>query len=164
MQSHCCYYYTTSCPFLILFSRSVAKSCPIPCDPMDCSMPGLPVPHHLLNFSQVHIHGIGDAIQPSITWCSLFLLPSNFPSIRDFSNELAVHIRCSITGASALVSVLPMSIQGWFPLRLIGLISLLSKGLSGVFSSTTVWRDQFFGVLPSLQSRSHNLTWPLGRP
>ena len=51
------------------------------------------------------------------------------------------------TGASA--SVFPMSIQSWFPLRLTGSISLLSKGLSGIFSSTTVRRHQFFGVLPS---------------
>ena len=60
------------------------------------------------------------------------------------------------TGASASASVFPMSIQGWFPLRLTGLISLLSKGLSRVFSSTTVWRHQFFGILPSLWSSSHN--------
>ena len=57
----------------------------------------------------------------------------------------------------------PMRIQGWFPLRLTGLISLLSKGLSGVFSSTTVWRHQFFSAQPSLQSSSHNCMWP-GRP
>ena len=48
------------------------------------------------------------------------------------------------TGVSALASVLPMSIQGWFPFRLTGLISLLSRRLSGVFSSTTVWRHQFY--------------------
>ena len=53
------------------------------------------------------------------------------------------------TGASASASVFPMNIQGWFPLRLTGLISLLSKGLSRVFFSSTVWRPQFFGVLPS---------------
>ena len=68
-------------------------------------------------------------------------------------------------GASPLVSVLPMSIQGCFPLRLAGLISLLSKGLSGgVFSSTTVQRHQFSGALPSLWSSCHNRMWPLGRP
>ena len=55
-----------------------------------------------------------------------------------------------------------MNIQGWSPLKLTSLISLLSKVLSGVFSSTTVWRHQFFGVLPSLWSSSHNRTWPLG--
>ena len=69
-----------------------------------------------------------------ILFCPLLLLPSIFPSIKVFSNESALCIR---TSASA--SVPPMNIQGWFPLRLIGLISLLSKGLSRVFSSTTIW-------------------------
>ena len=66
------------------------------------------------------------------------------------------------TGASA--SVLPVNIQGWSLLRLTCLIFLLSKWLSGVFSSTTVWRRQFFDVLPSLWSSSHNCMWPLGIP
>ena len=63
-------------------------------------------------------------------------------------------------GASASVSasVLPMNIQGWFPLGLIDLISLLSKGLSRVFSRTTDWKHQFFGDLPSLWSISHICT------
>ena len=68
------------------------------------------------------------------------------------------------TGPSASASVLPTSIWGWFLLRLTGLLSLLSKGLSGIFSSTTVWRHQFFGILPSLWSSSHNQTWLLRRP
>ena len=67
------------------------------------------------------------------------------------------------TGVSASASVLPVNIQSWFPLRLTGLI-LLSKGLSGVLSSTTAWRHQLFGALPSLRSTSHNCMWPLGRP
>ena len=67
-------------------------------------------------------------------------------------------------GASALASILQVNIRGWSPLRLTGLISLLSKGLSGVFSSTIVQRHQFFGILPSLQSSSHSHAWPLGRP
>ena len=58
-------------------------------------------------------------------------------------------------GASASASVLPMSIQGWFPIRLSGLISLQSKGFSRVFSSTTVQKHQFFSTLPSLWSNSH---------
>ena len=66
------------------------------------------------------------------------------------------------TGASALV--LPVNIQGWSHLRLTDLISTQSKGLSGVFPSTTVWRHQFFGILLSLGSSSHNCTWTLGRP
>ena len=65
------------------------------------------------------------------------------------------------TWASA--SVLPGYIQGWSPLRLTGLISLLSKGLLRVFSSIRVRKLQFFGILPSLQSSSYNCTWPLGR-
>ena len=68
------------------------------------------------------------------------------------------------TGASASGSVLPVHIQGLSPLRLTGLISLLPKGVSRVFSSTTVLRHQFFGVLPSSRSSCHNHTCPLGRP
>ena len=58
-------------------------------------------------------------------------------------------------------SVFPMNIQGWFPLGLTGLISLLFKGLSIVFPSTTVWKHQFFGSQPSLRSNSHIRTWLL---
>ena len=65
--------------------------------------------------------------------------------------------------ASASASVLPMNIQGRFPLRLTGLISLPSKGLSRIFSSTTVWKHQFFGALPSLLSSVHICTWLLER-
>ena len=103
------------------------------------------------------------SVMPSshlILWCPL-LLPSIFPSIRDFSNESAIHIRWPKYWS---FSILPMNIHGWFPLRLIGLISLRFTGLSGVFSSTTVRSHQFFGALPSLQSSSHYCTWPLGRP
>ena len=98
-----------------------------------------------------------------ILWHPLLLLPSIFPSIGDFSSELSTSDDEN-TGASASASVFPVNIQGWSPLRLTGLISLLSKGLSRFFSSTTVWKHQFFGVLPSLQSSSHNRAWPLGRP
>ena len=67
---------------------SVAQSCPTLCDSMDCSTPGLCVPHHLPEFAQVHVHHL-------ILWCPL-LLPSIFPSIRNFSNESCVHIRWPI--------------------------------------------------------------------
>ena len=67
-------------------------------------------------------------------------------------------------GASALASVLPVNIQGWFPLGLIALISLLFMGLSGVSSSTTVWKHQLFGTQPSLWPNSHTRTWPLEKP
>ena len=70
----------------------------------------------------------------------LLLLLSIFPSIKVFSNELALCIRWWSTGASASASVLPMNTQGWFLLGLTGLISLLSKELSRVFSNTTIWK------------------------
>ena len=66
-----------------------------------------------------------------------------------------------IIGASCSASVLPMKIQHWFPLGRTGLISLLSRGLSRVFSSTTLWKDQFFDPQPSLWSNSHIHTWLL---
>ena len=90
----------------------------------------------------------------------LLLLPSIFPSIRIVSNELALRPGGQSIGAS--VSVLPMKIHGWFPLGSTGLISLLSlKRLSRVFSSTTVWKHQFFSTQPSLWSNSHIHTWLL---
>ena len=88
----------------------------------------------------------------------LLLLPSILSSIRVFFNELALHIRCSIETSA---SVLPMNFQGWFSLRLTGLISMQYKGLSRVFSSTTIWKHQFFGAQPSLWSSSHICTWLL---
>ena len=78
----------------------------------------------------------------------LLLPPSIFPSIRVFSNELALSIRWPKFGASA--SVLSMSLQDWFPLRLTGLISLQSRGLWRVFSNTTVKKHEFFGIQLSL--------------
>ena len=93
----------------------------------------------------------------------LSFCPQSFPASGTFTMSQLFASDDQNTGASASVSVLPMSIQGWFPLRLTGLISLLTKGLSGVFSSTTVWRHQFFGILPSLQSSSQDHMWPLWR-
>ena len=90
--------------------------------------------------------------------------PRYFPASGTFPMNHLFALDDQNTGASASVSVLPVNIQGWSPLRLTGLISLLSKGLPGVFSSTTVWRRQFFGLLSSLWSSSHNHMWPLGRP
>ena len=93
---------------------------------MDCSMPGLPVLHYLPEDAQTHVHWVDDAIQPFHPLLPLFQ-PSIFPSIRVFSNESALHSRWPKYGTSALSSVLLMNIQDWFPLGLIGLISLLSK-------------------------------------
>ena len=92
-----------------------------------------------------------------ILQCPL-LLPSIFPSIKDFSNESSVHIRWPKYWSFSLS--IPVNTQSWSPLRFTDLIALLSKGLSGVLSITTVWRHQFFGVLPSLPSSSLNRMWP----
>ena len=72
---------------------SVAQLCLILCDPMNCSMPGLPVHHQLPESTQTHVHWVSDAIQPSHPLLSLLLLPSIFPSIRVFSNESVLHTR-----------------------------------------------------------------------
>ena len=72
---------------------SVAQSCLTLCDPMDCSMPGLPVYHQLIELTQTHVHQVDDAIQPSHPLSSLSLPPSIFPSNRVFSNESLVHIK-----------------------------------------------------------------------
>ena len=93
----------------------------------------------------------------------LSFCPQSFPASGTFPMSQLFVSDDQNTGTSASASVLPMRIQGWFPLRWTGLISLLSRGLSGVFSSTIAWRYQFFSILPSLQSNFHNWTWSLGR-
>ena len=72
---------------------SVTQSCPTLSDPMNHSMPGLPVHHQLPEMTQTHVHRVSDAIQPSHPISSLLLLPSIFPSIRVFSNESALRMR-----------------------------------------------------------------------
>ena len=94
----------------------------------------------------------------------LLLLPSIFPSIRVFSNESALHIRWLNIGVSVSTSVLPMNTQDWSPLGWTGWISLQFKGLSRVFSNTTVQKHQVFGAQPSSQSNSHIHTWLLEKP
>ena len=71
---------------------SVTQSCPTLYDPMECSMPGLSVHHHLPEFTQTHVHRVGDAIH-LILCLPLLIPPSIFPSIRVFSNESVFHIR-----------------------------------------------------------------------
>ena len=142
---------------------SVTQLYPALCNAIDCSTPGFPVPHHFPEFAQVHVHCISNLSSHLILWCPLLFLPSIFSRIRDFSNESAVHIRWPKYWSFSF-SISPSSeCSGLIALRLTGLISLLFKGLSGVFSSTTVWRHQFFSTLPFLRSRSYNCKWPLGR-
>ena len=85
--------------------------------------------------------------------------PQSFPRSGTFSMSCPFASDDKNPGDSASASVFPVNIQSWSPLRLTGLISLLPKGTAGVFSSTTIWRHQCFGILPP---PSH--VWPLGRP
>ena len=94
----------------------------------------------------------------------LLLLPPIPPSIRVFSNESTLHMRWPKYWSFSLTSVLPKNTQGWSPSECTGWISLQSKGLSRVFSNTTVQKHQFFGTQLSSQSNSHIHTWPLEKP
>ena len=101
---------------------------------------------------------------PAISDTLVSFYPRSFPASGTFPMSCLFRSEDQNTRVSALASVLTVNIQGWSLLRLTVLISLLSIGLSEVFSSTTVRRHQFFDVLSSLWSNSHNHTRPLGRP
>ena len=109
---------------------------------------------------------------PLSQWChptisssvTLFSCLQSFPASGSFLMSRLFASGSQRIGASASTSVLSMNIQGWFPLGWSGLIFLKSKGLSGVFSSTTIWKHQFFGAQPSLWSNSHISTWLLEKP
>ena len=97
--------------------------------------------------------------------CPILLLPSICPSITgSFLMSWLFASSSQHIGVSASSSVLPMNSQDWFPLGLTGWISLQSKGLSRVFSNTTVQKRQFFGAQLSLWSNSHIHTWLLEKP
>ena len=134
---------------------SVAQLCPTLGDPMNCSMPGFPVHHHSWNL--LKLMSI-ELVMPSnhlILCCPLFLLPSIFLQIRVFSMSHFFTSGGQSIGVSASASVLPGNTQDWSPLGWTGWISLQSKGLSGVFSNTTVQKHQFFSAQLSSQSNSH---------
>jgi len=108
-----------------------------------------------------------ESVMPSnhLILCPPFLLLlSIFPSIRSLPMSWLFASGGRSIGASASASVLPMNIQGWFPWGLTGLISLLSKGLSRVFSSITIQKHQFFGTQHSLWSNFHIHRWLLEKP
>ena len=134
---------------------------------MDCSVSGSPCLQCLPEFAQIHVHGVSDAIQPSHS-----LLPFSLPSIFAASGSFPMSWLFASSGqsinTSVSASVLPMNSQG-FPFSHIlnsqdshlgwtGLISLQFRRVSRVFSSTTIWRHQFFGAQPSFWSNSHPYT------
>ena len=130
---------------------SISQSCPTLCDPMDFSMPGLPVHQQLPEFTQTHVHRVGDAIQPSHPLSSPSPPapnPSKHQSLFQWVNS-SHEVGGQSTGVSALASFLPQRSQGWSPSEWTGWISLQSKGLSRVFSNTTVQKHQFFSAQPS---------------
>ena len=145
--------------YIVQFS-SVTQSCPTLCDPMDCSTPGFHVHHQLQEFTQTHVHWVGDAIQPSHPLAS----PSP-PAFKLSQHQgLFKWVSSSHQAAKVLEFQLPMNTQDWSPSGWTGWIFLQSKGLSRVFSNTTVQKHQFFGAQLSSQSNSHVHTWPLGKP
>ena len=147
---------------------SVARSCPTLSDPMECSMPGFPVHHQLPELASTHVHWVSDAIQPShplssvpFSSCLQYCPASGSFPMSWFFTSIGQSIGASV---SASASVFPMNIQDWFPLGWTGWISLQSKGLSRVFSNTTVQKHQFFRAQLSLWSSSHIHTWLLEKP
>ena len=138
--------------FMQVQFRSVAQSCPTLCNPMNCSMPGLPVHYQFMEFTQTHVHWVSDGIQPSISSSVIPFssCPQSFPASGYFPNSWLFASGGQSIGVSASTSVLPMNIQDWFPLGGTGWISLQSKGLSRVFSNTTVQKHQFFSAQLSL--------------
>ena len=159
--------YTKTWPknWVILQFSSIAQSCPTLCDPMNRSMPGFPVHHQHPEFTQTHVHRVSDAIQPSHP-----LLSPSPPAPNPSQNQglfqwvSSSHEVAKVLGVSALASVLPKNTQDWSPLGWTGWTSLQSRGLSRVFSNTTVQKHQFFSTQLSSQSNSHIHTWLLEKP
>ena len=124
----------------------VTQSCPTLGDPMNCSTPGLPVHHQLPEFTQTHVHQVGDAFQPSHPPSSLLLLPPIPPSIRVFSNDSTLHMRWPKYWSFSFSIIPSKEIPGLISFRMDWLDLLAVKGLSRVFSNTTVQKHQFFGA------------------
>ena len=147
-------------PSSVQFSRSVVSDC----NPKNCITPGLPAHHRLPEFTQTHVHWVGDAIQPSHP------LPSPSPPSSNPSQHQSFPMSQLFTwggqsiGVSALASFLPKNSQNWSSLEWTGWIFLQSKGLSRVFSNTTVQKHQFFSAQLSSQSNSHIHTWLVEKP
>ena len=129
---------------------SLTQSCQTLCDPMDCSMPGFPVYHQLLELAQTHVHRVGDVTQTSHPLSSPSPPASVLPSIRVFSSESVLHFRWSKYWSFSF-SISPSNkYSGLISFRMNWLDLLQSKGVSRVFSNTTVQKHQFSGTQLSL--------------
>ena len=151
------FYVTKLVRLSVQFSRSIVSD---PLRPHELQHASLPVHHQLPEFIQIHVRWVGDAIQPSHPLASFSLAPAS----DSFPMSQLLTSGGQSTGVSALASVLPMNTQDWSPLEWTGWISLQSKGLSRVFSNTTVQKHQFFSAQLSSQSKSHIPTWLLENP
>ena len=143
---------------------SVTQSCPTLCDPMDARHARLPSPSspRACSISCPLSQCCHPTISSSVIPFSSCLL--SFPASGSFLVSQFFTLGGQSIRASASASVLPMNIQDWFPLELTGWISFVSKGLSRVFSNTTVQQYQFFGAQLSSYYNSHIHTWPLEKP
>ena len=142
----------------------VALSCLTLCDSTNHSMPGLPSITD--SRSSLKLMSI-ELVMPSshlILCCPFLLLPPIPPTIRVFSNESTLGMRWPKYWSFSFSISPSYEHQDWFPLESTGWISLQSKGLSGVFSNTTVQKHQFFGAQLSSQSNCPIHTWPLEKP
>ena len=130
---------------------SLSQSCLTLCNPMNRSTPGLPVHHQVPEFTQTHVHWVGDAISSSVVPFSS--CPQSLPASGSFPMSQLFTWGDQSIGVSASASVLPMNTQDWSPLGWTGWISLQSKGLSRVFSNT-----QFKSINSSVLSFLHSPT------
>ena len=152
-------YWLTTFPFS---GCSVTRLCLILCNPMNYSTPGFPVPHYLHEFAQIHVHWVNDAIPLSFSVAPFSCLQS-LPASESFSNESVLRNRWPKYRSFGIS--LSNEYLGLISFRLTCWISLQSKGLSRVFSNTTVQKHQFFGAQLSLyRSNSHIHTWLLEKP
>ena len=135
--------------FWVLRFSSVAQSCLTLCDPVGCSMPGFPI-HHQLPRACSNSCPLSQRCRSTISSSVVPFCLQSFPASQSFLMNWLLASGDQSIGASASTSVLPMNIQDWFPLGLTSLISLWSKGLSRVFSNTTVQKHQFFSTQLSL--------------
>ena len=146
---------------MLLFSCSVVSNSLWPHGLQNARLPCPSLSHGVCSnsclLSQWYHPTISSSVMPFSSCLQSFPASGSFPMSQLFTSG------GQDIGASASVSVFPMNIQGWFPLGLTGLISLQSKGFSRVFSSTTVWKHQFFAAQLSLWSNSHIRTWLLGK-
>ena len=147
-----------------LFYISVAQLCPTLCYPMNHSTPGLPVHHQLTEFTQTHVHWVCDAIQPSHPLSSPSPPAPNPSQHQSFPVSQLFAWGGQSTGVSASASFPAKDTKDWSPLEWTVWIALQSKGLSRVFSKTTVQKQQFFSAQLSSQSNSHIHTWPQEKP